>query len=89
MSFGQEALPGLSRREQFEAMTPDGIVDHIVGLGGKVDEIKTEMDEASTVLEGAYGVTVEQVLADRQLQDTQEFPAITLFDAGENNGTKT
>ena len=61
----QESLPGLSEVELLESMGPDGIVDHILKLGEKATEIEKRMNLAAEVLEGAYGVTVEEILHKR------------------------
>lgn len=61
----QESLPGLSKQELLESMQPDQIVDYILELGSRASEIEQEMNLASEVLEGAYGLTVEQVLTER------------------------
>lgn len=58
-----ESLPGLSKREIFEGMSRDAIVEHILNLGQKVTEIERDMNLASEVLEGIYGVTVEDVIS--------------------------
>lgn len=58
----QESLPGLSEVELLESMGAEKVVDYIIGLGEKVTEIEKRMNLASEVLEGAYGITVEQVM---------------------------
>lgn len=78
----ESTLPGLSKREILEGMRPEALVDHILSMGEKVTIIENEMNLASNVLEGAYGVTVDQVLADRDAR-------ITPFGSGEKqNGAK-
>ena len=62
----QESLPGLSKQELLESMQPDEIVDYMLELGSKASEIENEMNLASEVLEGAYGLTVEHVLTRRE-----------------------
>ncbi len=66
MSQSPETLPGLSDRELLEGMTPDQIVDEILQHGEKVGEIERRMSLASDVLEGAYGVTVDDILRIRE-----------------------
>lgn len=66
MSKGPETLPGLSDRELYEGMTPDQIVEDILRNGEKVGEIERRMSMASDVLEGAYGLTVDDVLRTRE-----------------------
>lgn len=61
----QEHLPGMSQQELLEAMGPEGIVDHMLKLGEKASKIEQDMNLASEILEGAYGLTVEQVLTER------------------------
>lgn len=61
-----EYLPGLSEREILECMGPEALVDHIIALGEKATKIENKMNEAADVLEGAYGLTVEQMLQIRQ-----------------------
>lgn len=61
----QEHLPGMSQQELLESMGPEGIVDHILKLGEKASKIEQDMNLASETLEGAYGLTVEQVLTER------------------------
>ena len=61
----QEHLPGMSQQELLESMGPEGIVDHILKLGEKASKIEQDMNLASEILEGAYGLTVEQVLTER------------------------
>ena len=61
----QEHLPGMSHLEILEAMGPRGILEHILRLGEKASKIEQDMNLASEVLEGAYGLTVEQMLAKR------------------------
>lgn len=61
----QEALPGLSERELLESIGAEAVVDHILKLGGTVAEIEKRMNLAAEVLEGAYGVTVEEILHKR------------------------
>lgn len=47
-------------------MTPDQIVDEILRKGEQVSQIERFMNVASDVLEGAYGLTVPQVLTERE-----------------------
>lgn len=61
-----ETLPGMSDRELLESMTPDQIVDEILRKGEQVSQIERFMNVASDVLEGAYGLTVPQVLTERE-----------------------
>lgn len=58
----EKPLPGMSRREVYESMTPEALARHIVGLGEQVSQLESEMDLAADVLEGGYGKTVEEVL---------------------------
>lgn len=60
-----EHLPGLSKREVLEGMTPDSLVDLILSTGEKIGAMESEMNLASQVLEG-YGTTVERELAKRE-----------------------
>lgn len=64
----QETLPGMSEVELLEALDADSIVDHILEMGKQVTELEKKMNTASDVLEGAYGLTVEDVLARRESQ---------------------
>lgn len=59
-------LPGLSEREVLESMNPEQIVDLILKDGERVTEIEKRMNQASEVLEGAYGLTVDEVLNQRE-----------------------
>lgn len=77
----QDAIPGLEERELLESMGKDKIVDHIVELGDQATNIEGKMNQAAEVLEGAYGVTVESVLQERELEDTQEMSLSDLQDA--------
>ena len=61
-----EPLPGLSERDFLQSMTPDWLVDHIVELGERVTHIETKISLASVVLQEAYGLTVEDVLIQRE-----------------------
>ncbi len=61
-----ETLPGMSDRELLEGMSPDQIVDSILREGQKVSDIERYMNLASDVLEGAYGLTVDQILQERE-----------------------
>ena len=56
-------MPGLSETEPLESIGVEGVVDHIIRLGEVATEIERRMNIASEILEGVYGVTVEQVLA--------------------------
>lgn len=67
-NYEQRALPQLSEVEILESMKPDGIVDQILQMGQEVAELEQKMNKASEVLEGAYGVTVEDVLSRRTAQ---------------------
>lgn len=58
----QETLPGLSERETLEGFSAQQLTDYIVHMGGQVTELETKMNLASEVLEGTYGVTVEDIL---------------------------
>ena len=74
----QEHFPGMSEQEILESMTPENLVKHILMLGEKATQIETKMNKASEVLEGTYGLTVEQVLRN---SDT----TLVVFEGGENN----
>lgn len=63
-------LPTMSDREYLESMKPDDIVDLILKDGERVTQIEKRMDLASEVLEGAYGLTVEEVLNKREERKT-------------------
>lgn len=52
----------MTKIEYLESMDPQKLAGHILNLGEKVTEIENEMNLASDVLEGVYGLTVEQVL---------------------------
>lgn len=60
--YEEPTLPGLSERETLEGFSPQQITDYIVHMGSQVTELETKMNLASEVLEGTYGVTVEDVL---------------------------
>lgn len=62
-------LPGMSKIEMLEAMSKEGLVDHIVALGIRGEEIQTDMNLASEVLEGAHGVSIEDALKEREQQN--------------------
>lgn len=59
-------LPGMSKVEMFESMSKDALVDHILLLGERGQQIQSDMDMAAEVLEGASGVTVTDVLQERE-----------------------
>lgn len=59
-------LPGMSKIELLESMSKDALVDHILALGARGQEIQTDMDLAAEVLGGAHGVTVAEVLQERE-----------------------
>lgn len=63
---GQPTLEGMDTRSLLESMEPDAIVNYILAQGERISLIEREMNLASEVLEGAYGLTVEQVLAERE-----------------------
>ena len=65
----RETLPTLSERELLEDMSEDQIVNLILQNGERVTEIERFMNLASEVLEGAYGVSVEEVLDKRKNQN--------------------
>lgn len=65
----QPTLPGMSKTELLEAMDKDALVDHILMLGARATEIETDMNIAAEVLEGAFGVTVADVLLEREQTD--------------------
>lgn len=65
--YEQKALPGMEERELLKSMSVDEIVDYILHMGEKATEIEKRMNLASEVLEGAYGVTVDQVLTKRDV----------------------
>lgn len=62
----QPHIEGLSEREILEGMSPDSIVNTILTQGEKVSDIERSMNLASDVLQGAYGLTVEEVLQKRE-----------------------
>lgn len=62
----QPHIEGLSEREILEGMSPDSIVNTILTQGEKVSDIERSMNLASDVLQGAYGLTVEEVLRKRE-----------------------
>lgn len=66
MTHLHETLPGMSKTELLESMSKDGLVDHILALGARGQEIQNDMDLAADVLGGAHGVTVAEVLAERE-----------------------
>lgn len=59
-------LPGMGERELLESMSPEQIVDLILADGERVTEIEKRMNQASEVLEGAYGLTVDEILGQRE-----------------------
>jgi hypothetical protein len=59
-------LPGMSKVEMFESMSKDALVDHILVLGERGQQIQSDMDLAADVLAGAFGVTVPDVLKERE-----------------------
>ena len=65
----RETLPTLSERELLEDMPEDQIVNLILQNGERVTEIERFMNLASEVLEGVYGVSVEDVLNKRKNQN--------------------
>lgn len=69
MTERHEHLPGLSEREVLEGMGTEALVDHILRLGERATHIERKMNEAADILEGAYGLTVDDVLSARQLAD--------------------
>jgi hypothetical protein len=56
----------ISEREVLEGMSSEEIVDLILAHGEKVSKYEGFMNLASDVLEGAYGITVEEVLQKRE-----------------------
>ena len=62
-------LPGMSKQELLESMTRDTLVDHILALGARAIQIETDMNMAADALAGAYGVTVVDVLEEREMPD--------------------
>lgn len=88
MSERQEdmALPGLEKAEILEGLGPDALVDYILGLGEKVTQIERDMNLASDVLSGAYGLSVEQILQEREMEDTQSIDMSGLLFGETNNG---
>jgi len=64
-----EQEPVLQDQEELrmlESMQPDEIVDRILNLGEQATDIEHKMNLASYVLEGAYGITVEDALRERR-----------------------
>lgn len=59
-------VPEVSMRTIYEGMGIQELTDHILGLGEQATHIEQQMDLAADVLENGYGVTVEQVLSDRE-----------------------
>ena len=64
-------LEGLDERAIFESMQPNEIVDYILDRGKRVAQIERMMSLASEVLEGGYGLTVDEVLQKRENKDEQ------------------
>lgn len=64
-----EMLPGMSPKEILDTMTKDQIVDHIIGLRERAAHIETETDLALHALYYSHGVTIEQVLKEREIPD--------------------
>lgn len=56
----------LTREERLLRLGPSGLVDRIVDLGEQVTELEKNMNEASSLLEREYGLTVEEVLSRRE-----------------------
>ena len=61
-----EHLPGLSEREILEGLGAEALTNYITGLGAKASVLETKMNEAAEILEGVYGVTVDEVLRRRE-----------------------
>ena len=55
----------VSEREVLEGMSADNIVDLILEHGERVSQYERLMNLASEVLEDSYGVTVEEILEER------------------------
>ncbi len=64
----RDHLPGLSEREVLESLGPEALVEHIMTLGEKVSTLENKMNEAAEILEGVYGLTVNDVLSQRESQ---------------------
>lgn len=62
----REHLPGLSEREILEGMGAEALVKHIMMLGQRASHIENKMNEAANVLEGTYGLTVEEYLESQE-----------------------
>lgn len=67
--YEEDSLPGMEQRELLEGMTPDQIVDVILSNGETVSEIERFMNLANEVLEGVHGLSVEQVLQQREKEN--------------------
>ena len=70
--FEHPTLPGFSPREVLEGLSPDQIVDTILADGAEIQKIEKRMDLAAEVLEGAYGLTVAEVLGRREREQNGE-----------------
>lgn len=65
--YDEPALPGFSEIEIMETMGAESLVDHILAMSDKAANLETKMNEASQVLEGAYGLSIEDVLLSREI----------------------
>lgn len=70
--FEHPTLPGFSQREVLEGLSADELVNNILADGMRIEEIQRQMDLTAEVLEGAYGVTVADVLAQREREQNGE-----------------
>lgn len=64
--YEHPTLPGFSQREYFESLTPDQLLNYILDQGERVTAIEKDMDLAAEVLEGGYGLSVEDMLSRKE-----------------------
>lgn len=67
--LNQEHL--ITEREVYEGMSPGQLANLILAHGELVSNYERSMNLAAEVLEGAYGLTVEQVLQMREKENGQ------------------
>ena len=65
--FNQEPL--ITERDIYEGMSPNQLANLILAHGELVSSYERSMNLAAEVLEGAYGLTVEQVLQQREKEN--------------------
>lgn len=63
--YEADPFPGMSEREMLEGLGREGLANHIIELGSRASHLESKMNIAAEVLEGTYGVTIEQVLQER------------------------